>query len=130
MWETWISWQQLKTSVYCQHSSHTKSKTQQLQKKLTLPLPKPGHLLCPLLNIQATFVLCHRLLLMLEGDPAEPQCQQFLFKNNTFKNKTLLLLFKARHKIFCFNVCKRKDLIHRGAADFLRLWSVVLTDVF
>jgi len=45
-WETekrsLISQQQLKTSVYYQHSSHTKSKTQQLLgRKLTLSQPKP-----------------------------------------------------------------------------------------
>ena len=38
-----ISWQQLKTSLYCQHSSHTKPKTQQLLgRKLTLSQQKPG----------------------------------------------------------------------------------------
>ena len=39
-----ISQQQLKPSVYYQHSSHTKSKTQEvLGRKLTLSQPKPGH---------------------------------------------------------------------------------------
>jgi len=46
-WETrkrsLISQEQLKPSVYYQHSSHTKSKTQQLLgRKQTLSQPKPG----------------------------------------------------------------------------------------
>lgn len=43
---------------------------------------------------------------------------------------TSLLFFKSLHKTPCFDVHKMKDLINRVAANLLRLWPVMLTDVF